>query len=128
MTEERLYTRYMTKGSADDGVVFHAGFPNAAEDGKFGSLNLDSLIVRHRSSTFFWRLEQEIPQLQWSADDVVVVDRSLTPKEGSLVVVVADDEFVVARFHQKRIVHLDGSVFLEGATVWGTVTYVVHKL
>ena len=52
----------MSKGSIDDGVVFHAGFPNAAEDERFGSLSLDTLVVKHRASTFFWRLEVEVPE------------------------------------------------------------------
>lgn len=118
----------MTKGSIDDGVVFHAGFPNAAEDGKFGSLSLDTLVVRHRSSTYFWRLEADISERGWSAGDIVVVDRVLRPRADSIVIVVDDDSFVIARQHNGRLYRLDDSGVPLGAVVWGVVTYVVQKV
>lgn len=116
----------MSKGSADDGVVFHAGFPNAAEDEKFGSLSLDALAVRHRASTFFWKLDVEIEQLRWPKGSVLVVDRALDPKEGSIVVTVSDDDFYVCRFHKNGFVRFDGER-IDG-TLWGVVTYCVQKV
>lgn len=118
----------MSKGARDDGVVFHAGFPNAAEDGVFGSLSLDTLLVRHRASTYFWRLEHAIAELDWSAGDVVVVDRAVEPHSGVLVVAIADDDFVLARVSGAGLVRVDGSVMEPGTVVWGVVTYVIHKL
>ena len=118
--------RAMTKGLVQDGVVFHAGFPNAAEDESFGSLSLDELVVKHRASTFFWRLDVDIPELLWPKDSVVVVDRSLTPKKGGLAVAVVDDEFLLARFFPDGFRRLDGEKI--DATLWGVVTYVLQKV
>lgn len=118
----------MGKGSIEDGVVFHAGFPNAAEDGKFGGLSLDALVLRHRASTYYWQLEQDIPERQWFKGDTVVVDRALQPRDGMTVVVVSDDDFVLARLARQRFLHLDARKFDGDVTVWGVVTYVLHKL
>ena len=116
----------MTKGSQSDGVVFHAGFPNAAEDEKFGSLSLDGLIVKHRASTFFWRLETEVTELGWPSGSVLAVDRALDPKGNELVVVVADDEFLLCRFFKGGFRRLNGEPV--EAVLWGVVTYVIQEL
>lgn len=116
----------MSKGSVDDGVVFHAGFPNAAEDAKFGSLSLDALVVKHRASTFFWRLEADVEELSWTAGSVVVVDRALEPKVGSLAVVVVDDDFVLARYRERGFESLTG--LRVNGELWGVVTYAIQKL
>lgn len=116
------------KGSAEEGIVYHAGFPNAAEDQNFGSLSLDSLVVKHRASTFFWRLAAETPELHWRAGAVLVVDRALTPTQGKIVVAVSEGDFVLARFHQQRLVSLDNRPLTdETVVVWGVVTYVLQE-
>ena len=117
----------MSKGSVDDGVVFHAGFPNAAEDEKFGSLSLDDIVVRRRSSTFFWRLENDVPELLWPKGSVLVVDRSLEAREGAIVVMVDSDDFVLARFHNGKLYSLDGSG-ADASGVWGFVTHCLQKV
>ena len=116
----------MNKGSIDEGVVLHAGFPNAAEDGKFGSLSLDNLVVNHRASTFFWTLENAVDDLMWPAGSVVVVDRALDPKEGSHVVVAVDNDFLLGRFYKTGFVDLRGSKIY--GSMWGVVTYCVQKV
>lgn len=116
----------MNKGSIDEGVVLHAGFPNAAEDGKFGSLSLDNLVVNHRASTFFWVLESAVDELLWPAGSIVVVDRAIDPKEGSYAVVIADDDFLLCRFRKTGFERLDGGK-VDGS-IWGVVTYCIQKV
>lgn len=118
----------MDKGLIEDGLVYHAGFPNTAEDGNLGSLNLDSLIVKHRASTFFWRLEAAVPELHWKSGSLLVVDRALTPKHGSVGVMVADGEHVLARFNKSMPLRLDGSRFDGEVSLWGVVTYCIQSL
>lgn len=116
----------MIKGSVDDGVVFHAGFPNAAEDERFGSLSLDEIAVRRRASTFFWRLENDVPELLWPTGTILVVDRALMPTEGRLAVVVADDAFLLCRFHKTGFRRFGGEP-VDGQ-LWGVVTYAVQPV
>ncbi len=119
----------MSKGSFDDGVVYHAGFPNAAEDHRMGSLSLDKLIVKHRVSTFFWRLDTDIPELLWSAGSVVVVDKSLAPSPGRIVIATSEGDFFLARVDKRGLVLLDGERIGEAdVSVWGVVTHVVQEV
>lgn len=121
----------MKKGSHNEGVVYHAGFPNAAEDQRAGGLSLDALVVRHRVSTFFWKLEESIDEFGWQASSIVVVDRSLAPHEGDTIVAVLDESFVVRRFHLKNGVPIllkpDRTEDVSDEQIlWGVITYVVH--
>ena len=68
----------MKKGSSADGLVFHAGFPNAGEDQAEQRLSLDAVVFRHRLSTYLWQLEEDMPELGWRAGSTVVVNRALT--------------------------------------------------
>lgn len=118
----------MKKGDIEDGLVYHAGFPNAAEDQRLGGLSLDKLAVKHRASTFFWRLEGDIVELQWRAGSIVVVDRSLNPSPGRFAVVVIDDDFTLCQVVREGFVTLGGGPMSSGATVWGVVTHVLQEL
>lgn len=118
----------MNKGSYEEGTVFHAGFPNAAEDARFGSLSLDSLVVRHRASTFFWQLESDVEELQWRKGSILVVDRTLDVKEGNIAIAILDNDFAVVRCHQKHFYRLDGTIIEGEVTVWGVVTYIIQPL
>ena len=117
----------MKKGSLEDGIVYHAGFPNAGEDQQGQGLSLDKLVVRHRASTYFWRLETAIPEVHWPANSIVVVDRSVPPLPGKLAVAYVNDEFVACRIGKAGIRRLDGQI-LEQAQVWGVVTYVISEV
>lgn len=124
-----LYTRDMKKGTVADGVVYHAGFPNAGEDQRFEALSLDSLVFRHRASTYLWRLDSRgIPELGWLPGAIVVTDRALSPREQDVVVVVADNEFIVRRWHRGRPQMLNGGrEEAQELTLWGVVTYVLAE-
>lgn len=126
------YNEVMNKGNQEDGVVYHAGFPNAAEDQRAGSLSLDALVIQHRASTFFWELESDITDLHWQAGSVVVVDRALSPRHGDTVVAIVDETFVVRVYHLKNkqpyLRAPDGSIENDIVTIWGIVTYIVQGM
>ncbi len=111
------------------GVVYHAGFPNAGEDRQGLALSLDALAIRHRVSTFLWRLPSDgIPELGWQGDSVVVVDRALSPRENDLLVALIEEDFVVRRFRGKNLYRPDGGKeTAEQASVWGIVTHVLQE-
>jgi DNA polymerase V len=109
-------------------VTYHAGFPNAAEDKSGFGLSLDQLVVRHRESTYFWHLAQDMTSDPgWKAGDIVVVDRALAPTPGDWVVVVIENEFILCRYRSKtQLLRADGEKVEEGS-IWGAVTYVVQR-
>lgn len=118
----------MTKGSVADGLVFHAGFPNAGEDQAELRMSLDAHVFRHRLSTFLWRLEEDMPELGWRAGSTVVVDRALTPRQNDLLVAIVEESFVVRKLHQNHLFdaagRLDGT---ENISVWGVITHVLQE-
>ena len=118
----------MRKGSVADGLVFHAGFPNAGEDQAEQRLSLDAVVFRHRLSTYLWRLEEGVPELGWRAGSTVVVDRALAPRQNDLVVAVVEELFVVRKLHQKRLYDVAGRLDEgEDISVWGVVTHVLQE-
>lgn len=119
----------MKKGNISDGLVYHAGFPNAAEDQQFDSLSLDAMVFRHRASTYLWRLDgRGIPELGWRPGAIVVTDRALHPREQDLVVAVADNEFVVRRWHGGHMISLDGKPeHAQEVSLWGVVTHTLTE-
>ena len=93
-----------------------------------GSLSLDALVVKHRASTYFWRLEHEVKELSWPAQTIVVVDRALEPSRARIAVVVCDDEFVLARMREGGFWSLEGERLLPQSQLWGVVSYVIQEV
>jgi DNA polymerase V len=115
-----------------------AGFPSPADDYIEGRLSLDEHLIQHREATFFVRAKGSSMAGAGIFDgDLLVVDKSLAPQSGDIVIAVLDGHLTV-----KRLVHRGGKVILkpenplfrelelkEGQelTVWGVVTSAVKK-
>lgn len=82
--------------------------------------------MKHRASTFFWRLDTEVAECLWPKGTLLVVDRALRPREGGYVVAVADDEFLLCQFYTKGLQRLGGMPV--EAEFWGVVTFAVQPL
>jgi SOS-response transcriptional repressor LexA len=98
-------------------VSVHAGFPNPAAERTGSPLSLDRLLIRHPSSTYFFRIRGH----QWHRygvidGDLAVIDRSLTPRQTDLVVWWQESgEFCLSQL-----------VRAQQPAVWGTVTAIIH--
>lgn len=115
-----------------------AGFPSPAEDYVEGQLDLNDLCVRRPAATFFVRATGDsMRDAGISPGDLLVVDRSVRPANGLIVIAAVDGELCVKLFSRRP----DGVYLLpandayppiavgEGAAleVWGVVTWVIHK-
>ena len=108
--------------------MFHAGFPNAGEDRSGLNMSLDDLVIRHRLSTFLWRLEEDMSELGWRAGSIVVVDRALQPRQNDLVVAIVEESFVVRKLHQGRLYDAAGRLEdSETVSVWGVITHALQE-
>ena len=68
-------------------MAAHKGFPNAAAERGRTPLSLDRLLISHPVSTYFFRVRgHNWHRLGVFDGDVAIIDRSLTPREGSLVI------------------------------------------
>lgn len=116
-----------------------AGFPSPADDYVETALDLNEYCMANRAACFFLRVTGHSMTGAGIHDgDILVVDRSITPKSGNVVIAVLDGELTV-----KRMVRKGGMVLLmpenkdypvitidpeQDFSVWGVVTFVVHKL
>lgn len=121
------------------GNSVHAGFPSPADDFLEGSLDLNSLVIRHPEATFFARVEGDSMKDEGIVEgDILVVDKAVEPYDGCLAVSFVDGEFTL-----KRVRIEPGKIVLIPANpkyapieitpenefaVWGVVRYVVKKV
>jgi len=116
-----------------------AGFPSPADDHLEMKLDLNHHLVQHPAATFFVRVSGDSMIGAGVHDgDVLVVDRSLACRDGSIVIAVVDGELTVKRFFPKS----DGGVLIAenpkypdivitpemDFRIWGVVTTVIHKV
>ena len=73
-----------------------AGFPSPAEQYLEPPLDLNELLVKRPAATFFVRVEGDSMIGAGIRDkDLLVVDRSLTPASGDIIIAAVDGEFTV---------------------------------
>ena len=76
-----------------------AGFPSPADDYIEAPVDVSALLVGNRAATFLWRVAGECMLDAGIRDgDILVVDRSLDPAHGDIVVAVVQADFAVKRF------------------------------
>jgi len=115
-----------------------AGFPSPADDHFDQSLDLNEHLVKHPAATFFVKVEGHSMQgAGIFPGDILIVDRALKPKNGSIILAVLEGDFTV-----KRIMMKGKQIFLKAENpryppieiteekdfqVWGVVTYIIHQ-
>ena len=116
-----------------------AGFPSPADDYIEKTLDLNELLVQKPAATFFVRAEGEsMLGAGIHPDDILVVDRSIEPAPGKIVICALNGELTV-----KRLSSRDGRLILAAENsaypdidihddidmvIWGVVTSVIHAL
>jgi DNA polymerase V len=80
-----------------------AGFPSPAEDFKEQKLDLNIKYIKNPSSTFFALVDGDSMKNSGLDDgDLLIVDRSLEPKDGKIAVCYIDGEFTVKRLKVEK--------------------------
>jgi DNA polymerase V len=116
-----------------------AGFPSPADDYVETSLDIQSLLVKRPAATFFVRVQGDSMQgAGIHSDDILVVDRSLTPAAGKVVLCAVNGELTVKRLLQHDGVwclHAENPAYPDivlsdalDTVCWGIVTNVIHAL
>lgn len=116
-----------------------AGFPSPADDHRAGQLDLHDLMVKRPAATFFCRADGEsMVGAGIRNGDLLVVDRSIEPHDGDIVVATLDGGLTVKRLHKTGTrwelasANPDFPAFPvseeEGVQIWGVVTYSVSAL
>ncbi len=73
-----------------------AGFPSPAADYSEKSLDLNSRLIKHPASTFYFEVEGDsMKDANIPDKSLLIVDRSLKPANNAIVVASLNGEFVV---------------------------------
>ena len=115
-----------------------AGFPSPADDYIEKQLDLNELVVRNQPATFYVRVEGEsMCDAGIHTGDILVVDRSITPTSGKIVIAIMNGEFTVKRIEMTAkgitlVPENNSFPTIEVSPesdfqVWGVVTYIIHK-
>ena len=116
-----------------------AGFPSPAEDFKQERLSLDNELIKNKEATFFARVSgQSMIDAGLNDNDLLVIDRSLSPVHNKIAVCFLDGEFTVKRLKVEK-----DEVWLQPENknyqpikiteendfvIWGIVTNVIKKV
>jgi DNA polymerase V len=116
-----------------------AGFPCPTDEYSEGSLDLNDYLLPHKETTFFVRVTGDsMINVGIFPGDMLVVDRSLTPTYGKIVIALLNGEMTV-----KRLEKFKNRLFLcaenedypdikiteeDHFAIWGVVTNVIHSL
>lgn len=116
-----------------------AGFPSPAQGEYADSIDLNRALVTTPSATFCARvIGNSMVDAGINEGDLLIIDRSLTPHDGSVVVCFIDGDFTVKRLSMR----VDG-VYLTPANadfpelkvpeesnfqIWGVVSHIVKRL
>ena len=117
-----------------------AGFPSPATDYVEDDIDLNNHLIKNIPSTFLIRAQgKSMNSVGIHDGDLLVVDRSLNPKNFSTVIVNVNEELVVKSFIKEK----DQSFLTSGSKkiknkinltenpeifIWGVITYVIHAL
>ena len=129
----------MAETSIGTGISFiSAGFPSPAEDFTELSISLDKHLIQNPAATFMaYANGNSMIRVGIYHGDILIVDRSLSVKDGDIIIALVYGEFTV-----KQVSIIDELLFLVPRNlqyssvkitpemefeVWGVVTYSVRK-
>ena len=117
-----------------------AGFPSPATDYIEEDIDLNIHLIKNVPATFIIRVQgKSMTDIGINDNDLLVVDKSLKPKNFSTVIANVHDELVVKNFVKEKneqfltsgskkfedriLINEEADVF-----IWGVVTYVIHSV
>lgn len=117
--------------------LVQCGFPSPAADYVEQRIDLNDLLIRHPSATYFVKAAGDsMIEAGISDGDLLVVDSSRTPEHGDIVIAAVHGEFTVKRLQLRPRVQLNPmnsaySPIIVGSEdsldVFGVVTYIVKS-
>jgi len=115
-------------------AVKETGFPSPAQGYESKSIDFNRLLITNPAATFIMAAEVPMPEKGILPGSLLVVDRSVRPKAGSLVILCHEGEFICREMVRtgKNIVFTDGYNEINPSQslieVFGTVSGVVTRL
>jgi len=113
-----------------------AGFPSPATDYIEDDVDLNTHLIKNAPATFIIRVQcKSMANVGIYDGDLLIVDRSINPKNSSTVIANVNEELVVKTFikgkNNNYLASGPNKIELSenpNVIIWGVVTYVIHKL
>ena len=113
-----------------------AGFPSPAADYIEDDVDLNTHLIKNAPATFIIRVQgKSMTNVGIYDGDLLIVDRSINPKNSSTVIANVNEELVVKTFikgkNNNYLASGPNKIELSenpNVIIWGVVTYVIHKL
>ena len=142
----RLKSSYSSQEEASSKRLFplatetiSAGFPSPAEDYIELGIDLNKYLIKNPISTFFLRVSgNSMNNAGIYNNDLLIIDRSINPNPGHIVVALLDGEFTL-----KRLIKENDNYYLKAdkenypainlyeytdVQIWGVAIYSIHEL
>ena len=115
------------------------GFGAAADDYMERGIDLNEQLIRNKPATFFMRVTGNSMVNAGIYDgDIVIVDRSLKPQNGKIVIAVIDGEMLIRRYEKTmnslrlipettKLSPIDVSEFMD-FKIWGVVSCIIRNV
>jgi len=115
-----------------------AGFPSPATDYIESDLDFNKYLVHNKAATYAVRAQGDsMINAGILPGDIMIIDRSITPKSNDIIIASLDKEFTVKRFIKKGndfflypenpnypIIDITTS---DDFIIWGVVTFTIHN-
>ncbi len=96
------------------------GFSSPATHYNEPRIDLNAVLVSNSEATFYIRVvDDSYTDVGIKNKDVLIIDKSLTPKNNQLAVVVLEGSFQIVRIDPK---------FSEEINIWGVITYIIKSV
>ena len=115
------------------------GFGAAADDYMERGIDLNEQLIRNKPATFFMRVSGSSMTNAGIYDgDIVIVDRSLKPQNGKIVIAVIDGEMLIRRYEKtmnslrlvpetNKLSPIEVNEFMD-FKIWGVVSCVIRNV
>lgn len=115
------------------------GFGAAADDYMERGIDLNEQLIRNKPATFFMKISGNSMINAGIFDgDIAVVDRSIQPKNGKVVIAVIDGEMLIRRYEKSinklrlvpdtpKLAAIEVSEFSD-FKIWGVVIHIIRTL
>jgi len=114
-----------------------AGFPSPADDHLEMKLDLNSYLIKHPAATFFVRASGDsMVNAGIHSGDLLIVDKSIEPCDGKIVIAALDGELTVKRLYKRggeiklfaeNAAYPPINITEQDMVIWGVVSYVIHE-
>lgn len=115
-----------------------AGLPSPTDDEMEDKVDLNDLLIKHPTATFFLRVSGlSMIKAGIHHNDILIVDRSLEPTDGKIVIAAVNGELTVKRLSidGKKVQLVAENDLYEpiditddcNLHIWGVVTNVIHN-